>query len=243
MNPPTRQVDDAQWRSLCAACGLQDDATPADVEAYVARSRNPAWKHGHTVEGRTSVEFRAWAAMLGRCRPSHRQAKDYYRRGIRVCVGWRQSFVAFFKAVGPRPSAKHSLDRKNNDGGYWCGRCAECRRLGHELNCRWATRVEQTNNSRHARLLTLNGVTRTMKQWAAVGGIPYYTFRNRLDCGWSLERALATPLDTTRRPRVYYNGSVTSLRRIAREKHISRETLRARLARGLTIEQAIKGGD
>jgi hypothetical protein len=175
--PRTRPVDDAQWRSLCAVCGLPENVTPAAIEAYVVRSRNPAWKHGHTADGRTSVEFRAWAAMLNRCRPGHRQSKDYYERGITVCAGWRASFAAFFQVLGPRP-AGHTLDRKNNDGGYWCGQCPECRRLGRKLNCRWATRVEQTNNSRHARWLTFRGETKTMKQWADVAGINYYTFKN-----------------------------------------------------------------
>jgi hypothetical protein len=36
--------------------------------------------------------------------------------------------------MGPKPSPKHSLDRKNNDGNY------------HKRNCRWATSSEQNKN-------------------------------------------------------------------------------------------------
>lgn len=62
--------------------------------------------------------------------------RDYGGRGIHFLF---ESFEQFLEEVGLRPSNKHSLDRKNNDGHYTPG------------NIRWATRKEQNfNKRRHA---------------------------------------------------------------------------------------------
>lgn len=48
----------------------------------------------------------------------------------------RDGFAHFLADMGERPSAKHSLDRLDLNGGYT------------HLNCRWATREEQARNTR-----------------------------------------------------------------------------------------------
>lgn len=81
--------------------------------------------------GRTS-EYAAWNAMKSRCH----NMKGYADRGITVCREWAESFEAFLRDVGRRPTPQHSLDRKDNDGNY------------EPDNCRWATHSEQMNNRR-----------------------------------------------------------------------------------------------
>lgn len=86
-------------------------------------------------------EYHAWEAMLRRCRvKSEKRYADYGGRGIRVCDAWTASFAAFFRDVGSRPSAAHSLDRIDNDGHYEPG------------NVRWATRGEQMRNRRTTKI-------------------------------------------------------------------------------------------
>lgn len=79
--------------------------------------------------------------------------------------------------MGERPS-KMTLDRIDNNGDY----CKE--------NCRWLSMKENSNNRRNNRLLTLNGKTHTVSQWAALTGIKESTIRGRLFRGDSEEMAL-----------------------------------------------------
>jgi len=92
--------------------------------------------HGQTRGGWTA-EYRAWQSMIRRCHtPGASTYVKYGAKGTRVCDEWRESFEAFFKYMGPKPTPKHSLDRINPYGHYEPG------------NVRWATPVEQANNQR-----------------------------------------------------------------------------------------------
>lgn len=78
-----------------------------------------------------------WGAMLNRCYNENQEAYARYGgRGIKVCDRWRGSFTNFLSDMGVRPSRAHTLERDNPFGDY------------EPSNCRWATRVEQSNNTR-----------------------------------------------------------------------------------------------
>jgi len=134
------------------------------------------------------VEYRAWSGMRTRC--TNRKFVDwaiYGGRGIKVCERWN-SFAKFFADMGPKPSPRHSLDRKDSDGHY------------EPLNCRWATPKEQANNWKHRnRKLTFNGETLLLSEWSSRIGISRESLRDRIDSGWPIEKALTTPAVRQRR--------------------------------------------
>lgn len=91
---------------------------------------------------------RAWKSMVRRCsKPTCHAYRNYGGRGIKVCEYIAESPAHIVQLIGERPTGR-SIDRKDNDGHYSCGKCAQCKRNAWPLNLRWATRMEQTHNRR-----------------------------------------------------------------------------------------------
>jgi hypothetical protein len=83
--------------------------------------------------------YTSWRKMIERCTSkSHDQFADYGGRGITVSERWLRSFYAFLEDMGRRPEGR-TLDRIDNDRGYYKG------------NCRWATPKEQAGTRRKPR--------------------------------------------------------------------------------------------
>ena len=77
-----------------------------------------------------------WRSMKNRCQlPTHQAWKNYGARGITVCPEW-ESFEQFWADMGPTYQPGLSIDRIDNDAGYY------------PTNCRWATVEVQSNNRR-----------------------------------------------------------------------------------------------
>lgn len=127
-------------------------------------------------------EYAAWSMMKSRCyRKNDISYPRYGALGIKVCDRWLNSFENFLADMGERPSAEHSLDRIDSQGNYGPN------------NCRWSDITTQDNNRRSNRLVSLNGKTQTVTQWARELGIASNTVFSRLSRGWTDELALTTP--------------------------------------------------
>lgn len=126
-------------------------------------------------------EYGVWLTMRRRCSdPNVISYPNYGGRGIRVDPRW-EDFAVFLSDMGPRPSPKHSVERRCNDSGYSTG------------NCYWATVGEQAINRRNTRLLVVDGVTLPLTSAARQYGISDKTIRTRLGRGWSDTKAVTHP--------------------------------------------------
>ena len=137
-------------------------------------------RHGEATDSGPSVEYVAWQSMTSRCSPTGPHSSNYDDRGLSVCEEWRGSggFERFLAHVGRRPTDEHSIDRIENDKGYYPG------------NVRWATRRQQAQNRRTNVTLTIDGVTLCVAEWARRACLHRNTVYARLSRGWAPERAV-----------------------------------------------------
>ncbi len=143
--------------------------------------------HGQAKTKRQTKTYRSWVAMVSRCtNPNTILWHRYGGRGIEVCERWK-SFDDFFADMGERPRG-YSLDRIDNDGHY----CKE--------NCRWATTREQRRNTSRTRLITYQGRTQCLTDWATELGWSCSTLGGRLSrADWSMEKVIAKSIKVQQR--------------------------------------------
>lgn len=130
--------------------------------------------------------YATWAGMKQRCSdPNHIEWERYGARGIRVCERWAASFPDFLedilRDIGMKPGKGFSLDRIDNTKGY------------EPDNVRWASHREQMRNMRDNHLITFEGRTQILQDWANELQIDQSLLRYRLK-HWTVERAFKTPI-------------------------------------------------
>lgn len=128
--------------------------------------------------------YQVYNDMLRRCgNIKHKSYKNYGGRGIDVCEAWLHDPQEFFRWAVISYAKGLTLDRKNNFKGYTPD------------NCHWVTMKTQANNKRTNNMLSFRDKTLNLTQWAEYIGLKPGTLYSRLySYGWSIERALTTPV-------------------------------------------------
>ena len=167
----------------CKACANREKLKKINI-----KGRKITWvtgggghpKHG----GCGTQEYGCWQAMKNRCNNKRNKTYlSYGGKGIRVCDRWEgeDGFINFLADMGKRPSPKHSIDRIDNDKGYY------------PENCRWATTLEQLYNRSVTKKYMHKGEKLTSLDIMNITGLNRETIRQRISKGWSLDEILKYP--------------------------------------------------
>lgn len=139
--------------------------------------------------------YEIWQGMIKRCTNPNSAAYKYYGgRGIKVCDGWL-NFIDFYNDTIQGYSDILSLDRYPDTNGNY-----------EPNNFRWATEEQQANNKTDNHLVTYNGKTQTIAQWAKEMEVDYRFLQNRIAKGWEIEKALTLPVQKVTNNRRDFKG-------------------------------------
>jgi hypothetical protein len=246
-----RDPDKAKTQWICRCdCGNTCSVRPhvlfygqAKSCGCLSRERSSIRMTSHGMS--RSPVYMCWSAMV--MRGNGKSKEPCYTKGsIYVCQRWRESFEAFYEDMGDKPTSLHSLDRIDGNGGYSCGKCQECLERGDAMNCRWATKQEQSVNRSITHFVTYNGETLTLAEWSRKTGIHVTTLCSRLIRGWETEAAL------TKKPQknpnaskkssarmITHNGQSQSVAEWSRATGISSLVIWRRLRRGWSESDAV----
>lgn len=161
--------------------------------------------------------YRRWEGIKRRCNnPRDKDYHNYGARGIKMCEEWERDFMSFVSWAEQNGYEKGlTIDRIDNDKGY----CPE--------NCRWVPREYQNKNKRNIKLY--NG--ETVPDFCKRTGLNYAVINGRMRDGCTFDEAVADA--------VMYKIDKDFVRKCT-ENGVKKETVLARIQRGIPPETAIK---
>lgn len=148
----------AYWLCKCIGCGVTASVSGTHLRENIKGGCRSCRNAGNA--SKYPLEYSVWSNIKTRTCNKNRKTK-YLQLGM--YEPWKKDFMLFYHAVGPRPSAQHSIDRIDNNKGYFPG------------NVRWATAAEQSRNT--SRNLYISG--EVLIDYAKRAGVPYNTLRDK----------------------------------------------------------------
>jgi hypothetical protein len=177
-------------------------------------------------EGHLNPLFSTWTLMISRCHnPKDRTYHKYGKRGITVCDRWIESFNNFLIDMGERPDKTFTLDRIDNNKGYFLE------------NCQWATRKQQARNRRNTLRVEYQGVTWPLAELCEKLGKDYEIVRGRIRHGTPIEKAL-TDEKYSFWAKFPHKGKKVSLQKYCELNNLNYGRVKGRLRNGWSFERA-----
>lgn len=154
-------------RGTTKSCGcLRDECVKNQAQMYPADVRIKRLRY-------------IWHGMIRRCYdPRHNCYHRYGERGITVCDEWKDYVVFARWSLANGYADDLSIDRINNDGNY------------EPDNCRWVTMKKQHNNTSRCKFFKIDGITKSMTEWAEEYGLDPGTVQTRISKGMNIVDAL-----------------------------------------------------
>lgn len=181
-----RQTGAQAWHRAQYAVA-RSKTTREQASGNVKKGDQRALRHGHSCVGKHTRTYSIWVNVKTRCcNPNSPAYKDYGARGIDLHEPWKK-FDNFLADMGECPPGLQ-IDRINNNQGYFPG------------NVRWTTPKVNSRNRRNNRRHTIDGVSKTIPEWAEHYGVvrAQTAYQRVLDSGWPVFKAVTTPIDPKR---------------------------------------------
>lgn len=164
-----------RWNCLCD-CGNEKVVEGQHLRSGATKSCGCNVGSYHGMSG--TREYNIWRHMIDRCiNPNSNKYSYYGERGITVCSEW-YLFDNFIRDMGVIPEGKTSIDRIDNNKGYY------------KENCRWADAKIQGSNRRTVIYVTIDGITDSLMGTCKRLGLNYKAVHNRIYNGKDIYESL-----------------------------------------------------
>lgn len=187
------KLGQSKWKCLCD-CGKISFPTTGKLRGGQTKScgcysKSMLGNRQRTHGMRNTRFYMTFARIKERCNnPKRPKYRIYGGRGIKCLWNSFEEFrddmyKSYEEHVQKFGIMQTSIDRIDVNGHY------------EKSNCRWATKKEQGRNTRFNHMITFNGETHCMADWADKVGISQGTLERRINAQkWSVEKALTTPI-------------------------------------------------
>lgn len=176
-NNPNRHDKRTLWTCQCECGNIKN------IDGYTLRTGQSS-SCGCSKDGHSKTRlYSIWIGIKDRTTCKERpRAKDYIGRGITMCEEWKDWEVFKNWALNNGYSENLSIDRIDNNKGYY------------PENCRWTNAKEQGANKRNNIVVTINGGTHILSEWCRILRLNRCSVKSRiLNQGLTPYEALTIP--------------------------------------------------
>ena len=177
------------WECICD-CGKTCFVTTSNLKCNKIKSCGclkveKITNRNSTHNQRNTKLYEVWKTIKQRClNPNNKAYNNYGGRGITICPEWQENFISFYNwSIINGYKEGLTIDRIDNNGNY------------EPSNCRWASRIIQSNNTRSNRFITINNETKSLADWCRIYNISYSLVMQReKKLKWDIIKSITTPV-------------------------------------------------